>query len=173
LSDRQVRTERQRYIDNVRRSVSCITPVVVLAAPLDTPNTWRMWLAADPPPLPTAPQLAIRLAQEFQHRRKIGNGSVRPYLVSYRYELSELSEREIFAYHCQPKGDSPITHPHIQVGTNDPRLSHENKHLPTGLVTLHQVIHCLITEFEVPPLRKDWADILAAGHSTIDAEGSI
>jgi hypothetical protein len=94
-------------------------------------------------------------------------------LVGYRYACNDASGQELLAYHYHPAGTSPIKHPHIHVGTHDPRLDHGNKHLPTGPVTLEQIIHCLITEFDVPPMRTEWADILTAGHSTIDAEGSI
>jgi hypothetical protein len=93
--------------------------------------------------------------------------------IGYQYELNDAGGNEILAYHYHPMGTSPVTYPHLHAGQQDARLAHGKKHLPTGLVTLQQVIHCLITEFDVPPLRQDWADILAAGHSTIDAEGSI
>jgi hypothetical protein len=173
LSDRQVRTERQRYIAKVRRSVSCITPVVVLAAPLDTSNIWQAWMATDPTPLPSAPNLTVQLVQDFQHHRETGTGYIHSSQVSYRYVLSEINGREIFAYHYHPKGTSPIKYPHIHVGTNDPRLDHGKTHLPTGIVTLEQIIHCLITEFEIPPLRQDWGDILAAGPGTVQSSTPI
>ena len=130
-------------------------------------------MATDPTPLPSTPNLTVQLVQEFQHHREAGTGSIQPRQDSYLYALSERDGREIFAFHYHPRGTSPIRYPHLHAGTDDPRLDHGNKHLPTGLVALEQVIHCLITEFGIPPLRPDWADILAAAQSTIHLEGSI
>ena len=53
------------------------------------------------------------------------------------------------------------------------RLSHGKKHLPTGHISLADIARCLITEFAIPPLRTDWADILAAAPGTIQSGSTI
>jgi len=37
----------------------------------------------------------------------------------------------------------------------------------TGLISFPEIIRCLITEFDVTPLRPDWRDILRTGTDTI------
>lgn len=77
-----------------------------------------------------------------------------------RYELKDAHGDEILAYHFHPSGSSHITHLHLHVGSNDPRLNYGKSHLPTGLISLSEVVRCLIAEFGVPSRRADWADLL-------------
>ncbi len=42
----------------------------------------------------------------------------------------------------------------------DPNLNYGKRHLVTGHISLQKIIRCLITEFDITPLRPDWRDIL-------------
>lgn len=167
LSDRFLRLQRERCIDDIRRCATCITWAVWIASPLDEAAIWRVRLAADRTRLPTAPDLTLRAILDFhvRQRSQSESPSIRP--VSYRYELRDRNGEKIFAYHFHPTGLSHVTtpHPHVSGGSRTVRL--DKRHLVPGVVTFPDIIRHLITEFDVPPLRPDWRDILTSQTGTI------
>lgn len=100
--------------------------------------------------------------------------SIRSYRVqatSYHYRLIDAQEREVLAYHWHPVGLSPITYPHVHLsgrlspldaGPGAEPVALGGMHLPTGPVTLADVVRLLITEFGIAPRRADWDAVLAA-----------
>jgi hypothetical protein len=67
----------------------------------------------------------------------------------------------LIAYHWHPQGRSPIVTPHLHVGS----ASNANDlltgaHLPTGNVTLMDVVGLTVRELGVRSLRRDWAAVL-------------
>ena len=50
---------------------------------------------------------------------------------------------------------------------HDPGLNYGKKQFPNYLISLSEIILCLITEFDIPPLRPDWNDILTSDTGTI------
>lgn len=92
--------------------------------------------------------------------------------TSYRFQVSDRDGREILAYHWHPEGVSPVTEPHLHLsgrlrpldaGERDAPVALGEMHLPTGQVTLTQVVRLLITGFGVEPRRPDWETILGRG----------
>jgi hypothetical protein len=90
-------------------------------------------------------------------------------LVSYEYRLLDPNQREIIAFHWHPTGLSNVSDPHlhlssrlnpIEMGRNQEPLDLAGMHIPTGFVTLEDVVRLLITEFGVTPHRDDWDDLL-------------
>lgn len=90
-------------------------------------------------------------------------------VVSYLYRVLDREEREILAFHWHPTGLSNITDPHlhlsgrlnpIDMGRDQEPLPLADMHLPTGFVTLEDVVRLLITEFGITPRRADWDGIL-------------
>jgi hypothetical protein len=90
-------------------------------------------------------------------------------LVSYEYRLLDLDQREIIAFHWHPTGLSNVTDPHlhlssrlnpIEMGRNQEPLDLVDMHIPTGFVTLEDVVRLLISEFGIAPRRDDWGDLL-------------
>lgn len=136
-------------------------------APRDASGIWQAKLATAPARLPTAPQFTVEITHEFADQTTTSPEPSRIRTVGYRYEFNQYGGRELFAYHLHPTGASEITHPHLHVALHDPKLGYGKKHLVTGLVSLPDVIRCLITEFDIPPLRPDWRDILTTGTGTI------
>ena len=167
MSDRSLHAERERYIDHIRRSVACVSRDVVIALPLDSTGLWQARFANDPTRLPTAPNLTFRAIHDFQVQLPLQPGSplVRP--AGYHYELRDQNDEEVFAYHLHTVGLSHITTPHLHVPGGTQRVSLEKRHLVTGLISFPEIIRCLITEFDVTPLRPDWRDILRTGTDTI------
>lgn len=104
----------------------------------------------------------------------IGGGRSEGYQVRptrYRFVVLDGQEREIVAYHWHPSGVSTVAYPHLHLsgrlspldaGRGAEPVALGQMHLPTGPVTLADVVRLLITEFGVEPRRDDWDAVLAA-----------
>lgn len=89
--------------------------------------------------------------------------------TSYAYQVLDHEDREILAYHLHPAGVSPITFPHLHLcgrltpldlGPGVEPAALGDMHLPTGVVTLADVVRLLIDEFDITPRRADWDAVL-------------
>ncbi len=160
MSDRSLRAERERYVDHIRKSVACISRDVLIVAPLDGTGLWRVRFANDPNRLPTSPELIFRAIHDFRIEHLSQLESPSPRSVGYQYELRDRNDDEVFAYHLHPTGLSHVTTPHLHVTGGSRAVRLDKRHLVTGAVTFPDIIRLLITEFDVPPLRSDWRDIL-------------
>jgi len=90
---------------------------------------------------------------------------------TYRYGLYDRNGSEILSYHWHPDARSHVTAPHLHIGSGvaswRPDLA--KAHIPTGHVTLEDVLLLAIEELtlDVAPLRADWRGILTHAHSNI------
>jgi hypothetical protein len=75
---------------------------------------------------------------------------------AYRYELADSQGRELAGWHWHPGGSSPWRQPHLHVAGG--RFG--ECHLPTGRVSLEEVLRLLLAELDVRPLRDDWPAVL-------------
>jgi len=86
-------------------------------------------------------------------------------------ELFDRDGRELIAYHWDTVGASSVTTPHMHVGSTlaHPGVSKPLRelvrrfgkaHLPTGYVTLAELLRVAITDLGVEPLRDDWQTVL-------------
>jgi hypothetical protein len=84
--------------------------------------------------------------------------------VSYGYRFSDRSGHELLAYHWHPDGLSSIVHPHLHISSRvrsvplEPdggSLNLADHHIPTGSVTLVDVVRYLIDEIGIEPRRSD------------------
>lgn len=91
--------------------------------------------------------------------------------VAYQYRLLEPGGREILAYHWHPEGVSHVTHPHMHLSSRVRPIPIEpigltialaNHHIPTGHVSLGDVVRYLIVEIGIEPRRPDWREVLAS-----------
>ncbi len=89
--------------------------------------------------------------------------------MSYEYQVLDREEREILAFHWHPVGLSDVTDPHlhltsrlnpIDMGRDQDPLPLADMHIPTGFITLEDVVRLLITEFDIRPRCTDWDDLL-------------
>ena len=93
--------------------------------------------------------------------RQIGSGRAwDTQITGYGYSLETTDGAEIFAYHWHAAGVSHVTRPHLHVRSAVSELASRRTHFPTGYVPLADVVRLLIEEWQVPPLRSDWAGIL-------------
>lgn len=76
------------------------------------------------------------------------------------YTLVNAERVQFLAFHWHPRVPGPATHPHLHVRSDAAPLSHKT-HVPTGRVSLADVVRLLIVEFGVPPLREDWQIVVS------------
>lgn len=94
----------------------------------------------------------------------------RDYLVitdGYSYVIRDREQREILAFHWHPGQRSAVNAPHLHVGSaildsqsGDLGKAFSRFHIPTGHISIAQVVRLLATEFNVVPNRQDWEAIL-------------
>jgi len=92
-------------------------------------------------------------------------------ITTYVYTLYLPGDAMLLAYHWHPEGRSPITTPHLHVGSATARAPLAGAHLPTGTVTLPQVLRLAIREFGVQSLRNDWPAVLDRAEAALTAHG--
>lgn len=100
-----------------------------------------------------------------------GGQDFQVHTTNYRYHILDRDGREILAYHWHPDGVSSVTEPHLHLsgqlrpldaGRRAVPIPLGEMHLPTGIVSLAQVVRLLITEFGVEPRRDDWETVLSS-----------
>ena len=82
----------------------------------------------------------------------------------YRYRILDADHREILAYHWHPTGLSSYAaqHLHIGHGAMIRREELHRAHLPTGHVSVTDILRLLIRDFSASPRRRDWRAVLAS-----------
>lgn len=82
--------------------------------------------------------------------------------IGYRYALEDREGRALVSYHWHPHGPSPVTTPRLHLGSRlvRPGVPFGGVHLPTGFVTLADVIRVVMVELGVEPRRDDWEAVL-------------
>ena len=107
---------------------------------------------------------ALSLSMDLFHEvvPAVDSGRWRVATVGYRYTLGDDEGRELVSYQWHPRGLSPVTVPHLHLGSRlvRPGVPFGGVHLPTGIVTLADVIRVVIVELGVEPRRGDWAAVL-------------
>jgi hypothetical protein len=156
----------------VRPVVACVTDRPLLAQ-VDRAVPGRMRLTLGQPAplrLNSGGRIVIMISADFVDRASTAENSSDGFLpAGYFFQISEQAHREILAYHWHPDGRSRMTTPHLHVSSRLPLIqlsenstvSLSDMHLPTGVVTIQEIVRLLIVEFQVEPRRSDWDAILA------------
>lgn len=111
--------------------------------------------------------IKYRLTEDPNHAM---NARWQAEILTYSFRLLDRHERELLVYHWMP---GPLflgpDHPHLHVSaaltaqvsaTRTREIDLDRLHLPTGQVTVAAFVRMLIAEFDVAPLRDDWAATL-------------
>ncbi len=69
----------------------------------------------------------------------------------------------ILAFHWHQMGVSPVTTHHPHRGGTAVGVDFSKAHIPTGRVTLQDVLRFAIVDLGVAPLRDDWPLLLKDG----------
>ncbi len=139
--------------------------------------------ASDPHSLTLGDGGPVRLAGDarlslwaWQLYRVVESAEIRgPWMVavvSYYYTLSDAAGREVLGYHWHPDSRNPVTHPHLHLGAGAGTLLADltRAHLPTGPVSLVDVIRLAVRDFRVRPLRPDWAALLDRAQAALGGQ---
>jgi hypothetical protein len=87
----------------------------------------------------------------------------------YMFTIRDKRKQEIISFHWDPRDPNSRRYPHLHIGATV--LDAENPvfgdsfsrlHIPTGRVTVEDVVRFLIEELKVIPLQSDWHDTLMA-----------
>ncbi len=94
----------------------------------------------------------------------------RPVVAGYLYHLLDRSGREHLSFHWHPSGArSRITFPHLHVsaalrnstpGGELDVLPLDKIHIPTGHLTLANIVRLLVVELDVTPRVQGWQERL-------------
>lgn len=82
----------------------------------------------------------------------------------YKYTVYAGDTREIISYHWHPQGNSPWKSPHMHNGSAilaPDGVITPKSHLPTGRISLEQVVRVIINDLQVPAARPTWDADLA------------
>lgn len=100
-------------------------------------------------------------------------------MVSYEYRILDRDDREVLAFHWHPAGLSNVTDPHlhlssrlnpIEMGRDQEPLPLADMHIPTGFVTLEDVVRLLISEFGIRPRHAKFDAVLRENRALALAE---
>ena len=82
--------------------------------------------------------------------------------TGYRYAVIDAEGRDVLEYHWHPVGESPVVAPHLHIGYGAMigRAEIGGAHLPTGQVTISDILRMLIRDFSIAPRRSDWESVL-------------
>lgn len=111
--------------------------------------------------------LLLDFSQHFQVFTVDAPRSTRIEVLSYVYTVLTRDRVELVSFQWHPYGAGEIEFPHVHIG---PALARRDSvvrpgeahkiHVPTGEVSLADVVRLAITEFGVEPRRDDWEEIL-------------
>lgn len=86
----------------------------------------------------------------------------------YQYTISNHHQREVITYHWHPGQRSREHGPHVHIGSavidsdsSDIGKTFSRFHIPTGYISIAQVVRLMLTDFNVVPNRQDWQAVLA------------
>lgn len=117
------------------------------------------------------PGVSLWLSVSMQYKIVEADEDRGPYKVkmtSYRYGIEDKRGKEILSYDWHPNTGMLSPHLHLHVPTSiPPIIDFHKKHLPTGRVSIEQILRLTVEEFGVRPIRKDWGKILS------DAQGQF
>lgn len=155
-------------IESARTAIGCVSH----ARPLLSIHRERgqviatRWLDEPAPPIVPSPLRGCLLATSDTVRPKSGTGESGFDVVSYFYALVDRSGVESIAFHWHPapRFAAPVR-PHVHVSAAlRPRQPNgerglvplDKRHLPTGPVSLADVVAMPIEEFGAEPLAPGW-----------------
>lgn len=160
----------QAFIETLQLSVSCLTDSVVTVRggyyPAVQPH--RLTLGTGEYHRMAGGDLTLSLIIFYRIIETIeSQGRWGVAITTYYYSFADSDLQEILTYHYHPNQRSNIhsPHMHLESGAMVGREDVANAHLPTGWVSLTDVIQLAITDLNVTPRRDDWQDILEQARS--------
>ena len=154
------------YLASIQLAVSCVSDAVVTVRggyyPSESSHALTMY-ENRPVRLGGASRLWFQLRQYYQIvESESPSASWTVTETGYRYAVIDDEGRDVFEYHWHPVGQSPIIAPHLHIGHGAMAARPEigDVHLPTGQVSISDILRMLIRDFSVTPRREDWESVL-------------
>jgi hypothetical protein len=91
---------------------------------------------------------------------------VRTAAYVYQFDDPDDPRREIAGFHWHPHVEG-LPYPHVHA--LDAPASTQRLHLPTGFITLKDVLLFAVRDFDVRPIRADWQAALEAADASLRA----
>ena len=156
----------RNYIDPIQIAVSCVTDSVVSV-------DGGYYPSAMPHLLTMNRETPVRLGGESRlwfllHKyyrvieSDLPSDSWMVEETGYRYAVIDTEGKDVLEYHWHPVGESPVVAPHLHIGHGAMigRAEIGGAHLPTGQVTISDILRMLIRDFSITPRRSDWEFVL-------------
>lgn len=89
-------------------------------------------------------------------------------ISGYIFSFGGQDGSEVLAYHWHPGGTSRVTWPHMRIHHDVAGLILPRTHLPTGVITVQDVVRLAVEEFGVQPRRPDWLDVLERTRQSLE-----
>jgi hypothetical protein len=163
-----------RYLEVLQRTVSCVSREVLKATAYDDsrPGPYALTLGGfEPARLRGGVGISLLIAQQYTFVKRATLSRWQRWKVEtarYDYALHDSTGAEIIAYHWHPGTWSGRPHLHVQ-GYGGPLADFMRKaHLPSGRVSVEEIIRCAIEEFGAEPLRTDWEAVLAESQTAFE-----
>jgi hypothetical protein len=150
----------EHYRGRTARLLACVTSEHVVVSAYHAANPPHQLELSDLAKLRAPHLLRLSIGEHYEAREEADGWRVE--IVGYNYAI-EHEGGDLVSYHWHPEGESPITWPHMHVGT-DIQVGERwfgKVHLPTGVVGLERVVALAITELGAKPLRDDWERLIA------------
>ena len=181
---RTAETASDDFVDAQRQAISCIARVTVYGSGTEPSGeqTLSIWSSGQGEPdllrLKThrgIGEIVISIALNYM----IAPAGIRAFSIEptrYQYRVLDIAGRELVVYDWHPTGLSPVITPHLHVPAagsvvltqrpGSPLTSAKSyigaMHLPTGPISLAEIVRMFITEFRVDPIRDDREQVLRA-----------
>jgi hypothetical protein len=167
------------YLQSFQQALACVTRTVPgIEARGRDPSLPLHRLALNdgvPALLPGPARVRLGVTEQYRIEPAEEGSGWRIRTVHYSYGIHDSDRREIVIYHWHPLG--AVTHPHVHIGhgavptsllmqaglgiaANALRPDLARAHLPTGPVSIEDVLRLAIADFGVRPRRADWETVL-------------
>lgn len=186
MSGRNPREALQRYVQPLQAALHCVTPARLQSTPSDL-NVIELLKFPDSRGAELRRRDSINgerldvvylvIHQHFGIEVTAGVNQPRTYRVvtnGYEYMILNRQQREVLAFHWHPGQRSHEHDPHVHIGSavvdsgsSDIGKTFSRFHIPTGHISIAQVVRLLLTDFGVVPNRQDW-EVTLAGLLTSD-----
>jgi hypothetical protein len=157
-----------RFQSALQRFVSCVTRGVLTVGGGYAPSSQTHTITFPDNRLERMAgesELGLRLKADYQigfHGTPDRRRGWTVAIIGYQYSIETLHESEMIAWHLHSNTPHTISRPHLHLGpaAEISREELHRAHIPTGIVTVADIVRCAIAEFHVEPRRDDWQAIL-------------
>jgi hypothetical protein len=162
LAGKTAREALDAFTGPMQRALTCVTYAQVYVRSAQPAELQALAVSEDPIALGTTGGPDTRLSLSVQQQYQIvrhddpDRGPWKVATRGYMYELANANGQELLAYHWHPLGQSRWRGPHLHV--SEGRMA--GFHLPSGRVSLEELLRLLLAEVGVRPLRPDWQAVL-------------